>query len=182
MTSATLPGLTTGTWAIDPTHSEVSFTIRPLMTKVRGSFNEFTGTVTVAPDPARSTVDAEIAMASVHTRNPDRDAHLRSPDVLDADQFPVMRYTSSGVREEDDGYVVTGELTIKDVTRPVELTLDFLGVTPDHTGATRAGFAATTQINRKDFGIDFNVPFDGDRLLLGDIVTITLDVQTVQQT
>jgi polyisoprenoid-binding protein YceI len=181
MTSATQLGLTTGTWVIDPTHSEVSFTIRHLMSKVRGSFNEFTGAITVAADAAESTVDAEIAMASVHTRNADRDAHLRSAEVLDAEHFPVMRYASSGVRSDGDSYLVTGQLTIKDVTRPVDLNLEFLGVSTDPWGGTRAGFTATTKINRKDFGIDFNVPLEGDRLLLGDTVTITLDIEAIQQ-
>ncbi|SRR6266545_2644704 len=184
MTAATqslLPGLTTGTWSIDPSHSEVGFTVRHLMSKVRGSFAEFSGDVVVADDLAQSTAKAEISIASVDTRNEQRDGHLRSADILDAEKYPVMTFHTTGVRQDGDEYVLTGELTIKDVTRPVELAVEFNGVGEDPWGGTRAGFSASTQISRKDFGIDFNIPFEGDKLLLSDKVDIHLEVQAVRQ-
>ncbi|MGH3711941.1 MAG: YceI family protein [Micromonosporaceae bacterium] len=183
MTAATtvLPGLTTGTWSIDPTHSEVGFTVRHLMSKVRGSFSEFSGDVVVAGDLAASTATAEISIASVDTRNEQRDTHVRSAEILDVERYPAMTFKATGVRQDGADYVVTGDLTITDTTRPVELAVEFLGVDTDPWGGTRAGFSARTQISRKDFGIDFNIPLEGDKLLLGDKIDINLEIQAVRQ-
>ncbi|GAA2609520.1 YceI family protein, partial [Actinomadura fulvescens] len=142
--------LTAGTWNIDPAHSEVTFSIRHLMTKVRGSFTEFSGAVEVAEDPAGSTATAEIKLASIDTRNADRDAHVRTADVLDVENHPTMTFVTKGLREESGGHLVDGELTIKGVTRPVTLQVEFHGVAEDPWGGTRAGFSAETTINRKD--------------------------------
>jgi polyisoprenoid-binding protein YceI len=174
------PGLTTGTWTIDPAHSEVAFVIRHLMTKVRGTFTEFSGTVEIAEDLAASTATAEIKVASIDTRNADRDAHLRTADVFHAEDHPTMDFAATGVREEDGEYYLDGELTIKGVTRPISLQVEFNGVSEDPWGGTRAGFSASTTINRKDWGIDFNIPFGGDKALLGDKVTLELEVQAVR--
>ncbi|MGI5165923.1 YceI family protein [Spirillospora sp. CA-253888] len=179
-TAAIAPELTAGTWNIDPSHSEVTFTIRHLMTKVRGSFTEFSGAVQVAETLADSTATAEIKMASVDTRNADRDAHVRTSDVLDVENHPVMTFATKGVRAEGGDYVVDGELTIKDVTKPVTLAVEFHGVGEDPWGGVRAGFSATTTINRKDWGIEFNVPLKGDKALLGDKVDIALEIQAVR--
>ncbi|MGH3735698.1 MAG: YceI family protein [Micromonosporaceae bacterium] len=176
-----LPGLTTGTWSIDPGHSEVSFTVRHLMSKVRGNFSDFSGEVRIAEQLAGSTATAEISIASVDTRNEQRDGHLRSAEILDAEAFPTMSFTATGVREQGSDYVVTGDLTIKDATRPVELAVEFLGVSGDPWGGVRAGFSARTQISRDEFGIDFNIPFEGDKLLLGDKIDINLEIQAVHQ-
>jgi polyisoprenoid-binding protein YceI len=173
-------GLTTGTWNIDPAHSEVTFAIRHLMTKVRGSFTDFSGSVVVAENVQSSTATAEIKLASIDTRNADRDAHVRSADILDAENYPVMTFVTKGVRADGGDYLVDGELTIKDVTRPVTLELEFNGIGEDPWGGTRAGFAATTSISRKEFGIEFNVPLGGDKALLGDKVDIQLEVQAVR--
>ncbi|MEW2353803.1 YceI family protein [Spirillospora sp. NPDC029432] len=173
------PGLTAGTWNIDPTHSEVTFAIRHLMTKVRGSFTEFTGAVTVAEDLAVSTATAEIQMASLDTRNADRDAHVRSSDVLDVENHPAMKFVTKGVRAEGGDNYVDGELTIRGVTRPVTLEVEYHGVADDPWGGVRAGFSATTTINRKDWGIEFNVPLKGDKAMLGDKVDIQLEIQAV---
>lgn len=175
------PGLTTGTWSIDPNHSEVGFTVRHLMSKVRGSFSEFSADVVIDRDLTRSSATAEIKIASVDTRSEQRDGHIRSAEILDAEKYPVMTFRTTGVRPEGYGYLVTGELTIKDVTRPVELVVEFNGVGTDPWGGTRAGFSASTQISRKDFGIDFNIPFEGDKLLLSDKVDINLEVQVARQ-
>jgi polyisoprenoid-binding protein YceI len=173
-------GLTAGTWNIDPVHSEVTFSIRHLMSKVRGSFTDFTGQVDVAEDIAKSRATAEIKIASVDTRNATRDDDLRGEGIFDVANHPVMTFAATGVRADGETYLVDGELTIKGVTRPVTLEVEFNGVGEDPWGGTRAGFTATTSINRKDFGIEFNVPIQGDRVLLGDKVDIQLEIQAVR--
>lgn len=183
MTTSTMavPGLVAGTWAIDPAHSEVSFTVRHLMiSKVRGQFTTFSGTVEVAEDPAASSVTAEIDVASVDTRDGTRDNHLRTSDFFAAEQFPTMTYRSTGIRPEGEDYLVDGELTLRGVTRPVVLSLEVNGVKADPYGATRAGFSASTEINRKDFG-DWNAPVDGGGVVVSDKVRIDLDVEAVLQ-
>src|SRR5262245_44581678 len=135
--STVAPGLTAGTWNIDPAHSEVTFAIRHLMSKVRGSFTDFGGQVAIGDDLATSSVTAEIQMTSVSTRNADRDGHLRSAEIFDVANHPVMTFVTTGVR---DGHLVDGELTIRGVTRPVTLEVEFNGVGEDPYGNTRAGF------------------------------------------
>jgi polyisoprenoid-binding protein YceI len=179
MTSTQELGLTAGTWTIDPSHSEVSFAIRHLMTKVRGVFTNFSGTVEVADDLARSTATAQIEAASVDTRNADRDAHVRGNDILGSEQHPHLVFETTGVRTESGKNFVDGTLTVKGVTRPVTLEVEFHGVGADPWGGTRAGFTATTRISRKDFGVDFNMPV-GEGALLGDAVDITLEIQAVK--
>ncbi|MFV2175760.1 YceI family protein [Actinomadura sp. LOL_016] len=180
MSIAVAPELTAGTWNIDPTHSEVTFSIRHLMTKVRGSFTEFSGAVQVAEELADTTATAEITMSSIDTRNADRDGHVRSSDVLDVENHPTMTFATKGVRSEGGAHYVDGELTIRGVTRPVTLEVEFHGVGEDPWGGTRAGFSATTQINRRDWGVEFNVPLKGDKAMLGDKVDIQLEVQAVR--
>lgn len=172
--TATLEGLTTGTWTIDPAHSEVGFTVRHLgLSKVRGRFNSFSGTVEVADDPTASTVSASIDLSSVDTNQPDRDQHLRSTDFFGVDANPRMTFTSTGVSPD----TLVGDLTINGVTRPVELDLEVYGVTVDGYGVTRAGFGATGAISRSDFGIAFNMPVGLDGMLISDKVTIELEIQ-----
>lgn len=178
--SAIAPELTAGTWNIDPGHSEVTFVIRHLMTKVRGTFTDFTGSVQIAEELAESTATAEIKVASIDTRNPDRDAHVRTSDVLDVENFPTMTFATKGVRAEDGEYFLDGELTIKDVTRPITLTVEFNGVGEDPWGGIRAGFSAGATINRKDWGVEFNIPLKGEKALLSDKVDIQLEVQAVR--
>jgi polyisoprenoid-binding protein YceI len=173
-------GLTTGTWNIDPAHSEITFAIRHLMTKVRGSFTDFAGSIEVAEDVKASTATAEIKLGSVDTRNADRDAHVRSAEIFDVDNHPVMTFATKGVRVDGGDYLADGELTIKEITLPVTLKVEFNGIGQDPWGGTRAGFAATTSISRKDFGIEFNVPLGGDKALLGDKVDIQLEIQAVR--
>ncbi len=173
-------GLTAGTWNIDPAHSEVAFVIRHLMTKVRGSFTDFTGAIQIAEDIAASSAQAEIQITSIDTRHADRDNHIRSAEILDIEKYPTFSFATTGVRFDGGDYLVDGNLTIRDVTRPVTLTVEFNGVGTDPWGGTRAGFTATTEISRKDYGIDFNLPLGGDKALLGDKVDIQLEVQAVR--
>lgn len=175
------PGLVPGTWVIDPTHSEVGFTVRHLMSKVRGHFRDFEGSLTIADNPLESAAHASVELSSVDTRNADRDAHLRSADFFSVETSPKMTFQTTSLRRDGDDHVATGALTIRDITKPVELAVEFLGVEQDHYGNTRAGFEATTQISRKDWGIAFNIPLDGDKMMIGDKVNIVLTVEAVHQ-
>ncbi|MEU5842138.1 YceI family protein [Rhodococcus sp. NPDC047139] len=175
--TATFPGLTTGTWVIDPVHSNVGFTVRHLVvSKVRGTFENFSGAITVAEDGTAS-VNAEIHVDSINTKNADRDAHVRSADFFDAEQFPVATFASTGIRADGDDYVVTGDFTLHGVTRPVELKLEYNGVNPGMGQGPVAGFEATTVINRKDFGISIEMPLEGGGAVVGDKITITLEIE-----
>lgn len=173
-------GVTAGTWNVDPAHSEVAFVIRHLMTKVRGSFTEFSGSMEIAEKVEDSRATVAIKVDSIDTRNADRDAHIRSAEILGADDHPVMTFATTGVRQDGDDYVLDGTLTVKDVTRPITLAVEFNGTSEDPWGGTRAGFSATASISRKEYGIEFNVPFGGDKALLGDKVDIQLEVQAVR--
>ena len=167
--------LVAGTWTIDPSHSEVGFTVRHLMTKVRGQFEKFEGTVTTGDTLADTKAEATIDLNSVNTRDAQRDGHLRSADFFDVENSGPMTFVSSSF----DGTTAKGQLTIKGVTNEVELDVTFLGVDKDAYGNTRIGFEATTEINRKDFGVDFDIPLDGGKLLVGHKVNIELSIQAV---
>ncbi|MFD0902865.1 YceI family protein [Actinomadura sediminis] len=186
---AEVSDLEAGRWTVDPVHSEITFTVRHLMTTVRGSFTDFSGEVEIGADPLDSRARAEIRMASIDTRSEERDAHVRSADFLDVGNHPVMTFeghrverAAIGRRARNPRYQVDGELTIKDVTRPVRLLTEFHGISPDPWGGTRAGFTATTSISRGDFGIEFNVPLQGDKVMLGDTIAIALEIQAVLAT
>jgi polyisoprenoid-binding protein YceI len=175
--------VTTGTWAIDASHTEIGFTVRHLVSKVRGKFETFEGTITSAEDVAASSVNVSIDLASVNTGSADRDAHLRSGDFFNAEENPKMTFVSTKIVEKSDGeFVVTGDLTIKGVTKSVDLDTEFLGEGGDPWGGTRVGLEASTTISRKDFGIDFNIPVDGaDKLMIGDKITINIVAEAVLQ-
>ena len=183
-TSTEIPGYISGTWAIDPVHSEVSFTVRHLMvSKVRGRFTRFAGTFVTGEDPLESSVEASVELASIDTDNADRDAHIRSADFFDVERYPTLTYRSTGIRRDGDGFIVDGELSLHGVTRSVPLALEvngFQASTP--FGDTRAGFSATAEINRNDFGIEFNAPLEGGGVVLGNKVQIALEVEAVRQT
>jgi polyisoprenoid-binding protein YceI len=180
-TTSTIPGLVAGTYAVDAAHSEIGFTVRHLMTKVRGSFKEFAGEIVVKDTLEASTATVTVDLSSVDTRNEQRDGHLRSGDFFDVEKSPKMSFTSTGLRANGDDYVLAGELAIKDVSRPIELAVEFLGVEQNAYGQTIIGFEAGASISRKDWGIDFNVPLEGGKLLVGDKVDIHLDVQAALQ-
>jgi polyisoprenoid-binding protein YceI len=168
-------GVVAGTWTIDPSHSEVGFTVRHLMSKVRGQFTTFEGTLTTGEELETTSASATIDLNSIDTRDAQRDAHLRSADFFDVEKHGQMTFTTTSF----DGTTAVGELTLKGVTRPVELDVEFLGLGQDPWGNPRLGFEATGSISRKDWGVDFNIPLDGGRFLIGDAVTIHLAVEAV---
>ena len=173
MTTVTDTAVIAGTWTIDPSHSEVGFTVRHLMSKVRGQFEKFEGTLTTGATLADTSAEATIDLNSVNTRDAQRDGHLRSADFFDVANHGAMTFRSTSF----NGSTATGDLTIKGVTRSVELDVEFLGADVDPYGNQKIGFEATTEISRKDFGVDFNVPLDGGKLLVGDKVSIVLSIQ-----
>lgn len=176
MTITPTRDLTTGTWAIEPAHSEVGFSVRHLgLSKVRGRFNSFDGVATIAENLADTQVTATIDLSSVDTNNADRDAHLTSTDFFNTDTHPTMTFRSTAVSES----TLDGELTINGITKTVSLDLEFHGVAVDGYEMTRAGFSASGDISRGDFGIDFNAPLGGDGMLIGDKVSIELEIQLV---
>jgi polyisoprenoid-binding protein YceI len=181
MTATATTQLTVGTWAIDPVHSSINFWVRHLMvSKVRGKFDTFSGAIVVAEDGTPS-VHAEIAVDSVNTGNDQRDAHVKSADFFDVEKYPVATFTSSAVESNGNNYVLHGELTLKGVSKPVALELDFYGVNPGMGHGEVAGFEASVVLNRKDFGIDIDLPLETGGAVVGDKVTITLEIEAVKQ-
>lgn len=172
-----------GTYVIDPAHSQLGFVARHAMvTKVRGTFSEFEGTATTGPDLQGAQIELTAQVASVDTRNADRDGHLKTGDFFEVETFPTLTFRSTAVEAADaDTLRVTGDLTIKDVTKPVELAVEFLGEGKDPWGGTRVGVEATGQISRKDFGIDFNIPLEGDKVMIGDKISLQINAEAVLQ-
>jgi polyisoprenoid-binding protein YceI len=179
-TAVEIPGYVAGTYTIDPGHSDVAFTVRHLMvSKVRGHFTRFQGELALAPDPLASSVTATIELASIDTNNPQRDDDLRSANFFETDTYPTMTFRSTGIRHSEDGFDVNGELTLHGVTRPVTLALDVNGLTRDPYGGTRAGFSATTELDRGNFGISTNIPMDGGGVVIGDRIQVFLEIEAV---
>jgi polyisoprenoid-binding protein YceI len=178
--STALP-LATGTWAVDAVHSGVLFKVRHLgISNVRGRFNEFTATLTVGESLDDVSLAAVVDMTSVDTNNADRDAHLRSTDFFGTDANPTMEFRSTRISGSGDEYTLDGELTINGVTKPISFPVEFSGAnTHPATGNLHAGFYAETQVNRNDFGIDFNMPAGVDKLALGEKIKVELDLQFV---
>jgi polyisoprenoid-binding protein YceI len=177
---ATTP-LSVGTWAIDPTHSSIDFSVRHLMvSKVRGQFETFSGTITVAPDGTPS-VNAEIDVTSLNTGNEQRDGHVKSADFFDVAHYPVATFASTSVRPNGEAYMLNGILTIKGVTRPVSLDLEFNGVSPGQGYGEVSGFEASIILSRRDFGIDIDLPMETGGAVVGDKVTITVNIEALKQ-
>lgn len=177
--TSTLPG----TYAIDPTHSRIGFVARHAMvTKVRGSFNQFEGAGYFdAENPANSRLTLTIQAASIDTRNADRDAHLRSNDFFDMETYPQITFTSTAVEPVDgDTYRVTGDLTIKGVTRPVAVDFQYTGAAVDPFGNQRLGFEGTTTVNRKDWGVSWNTALEAGGVLVGEKVTLEFEVSAIR--
>jgi polyisoprenoid-binding protein YceI len=175
------PAIPAGTWNVDPTHSRVGFVARHMMvTKVRGQFSDYTADVMIGDDPLDSKVSVTVQMASVDTGNADRDGHLRTNDFFDIDTHPTMAFESTRFVADGDDYKMIGDLTVKGVTKQVEFEVEFEGLGTDPWGGTRAGFEAKAVIDRTDFGVEFNAPLETGGVLLGDKVTIELDVQLVK--
>ena len=183
MSTITVPTGLTGTYAIDPTHSRIGFVARHAMvTKVRGSFNEFEGTGHFdADDPSRSHLRLSIKAASIDTRNADRDAHLRANDFFDTERYPELTFVSTAVDQVDhDHYRVTGDLTIKGVTKPVTLELELTGAAVDPWGNQRIGLEGGTVINRKDWGVSWNAALEAGGLLVSEKVALEFEVSAVR--
>ncbi|GAB3717574.1 YceI family protein [Nocardiopsis nanhaiensis] len=171
-----------GTWKIDGAHSIVGFSVRHMMvSKVRGRFEKFDATLTVPEDPSKTSVEATIDASSINTDNSDRDNHIRSADFFSTDQFPEFAFRSTGIEAKGEDYVLKGDLTIKKNTHPVELSLEFNGSTVDPWGLDRAGFAASTTISRKEFGVDIEMPMDGGGVVVGDRISIEIDAEFTRE-
>ena len=183
MTTTTVPTTATGTYALDPSHSRIGFVARHAMvTKVRGSFNEFEGSGYFdAENPANSHLQLSIQAASIDTRNADRDGHLRSNDFFDMENYPQITFTSTGVEQVDaESYRVTGDLTIKGVTKPVTVDFEYTGTAVDPYGNTRIGFEGTTTVNRKDWGVSWNAALEAGGVLVSEKVTLEFEVSAIR--
>jgi polyisoprenoid-binding protein YceI len=181
--STTAPSTATGTYTIDPSHSRIGFVARHAMvTKVRGSFNEFTGTgVFDADNPAASHLELTIEAASIDTRNADRDGHLRSNDFFDMEHFPQITFVSTAVAAVDDTtYRVTGDLTIKGVTKPVTVDFEYGGTATDPFGNDRLGLDGSVVVNRKDWGVTWNAPLEAGGVLVSEKVTLEFEVSAIK--
>lgn len=172
----------TGTYTIDPTHSRIGFVTRHAMvTKVRGSFNDFEGTATTGADLADTSIDLTAQVASIDTRNADRDQHLKAGDFFGADEFPTLTFRSTQVTATDaDTLRVTGDLTIKGTTRPVTVDFDFEGAATDPFGNERIGFEGRTSINRSDFGLTFNAALEAGGVLVSEKVELEFEVSAIK--
>ena len=181
-TTAVLPaGLTTGTWAVDASHTEAAFTVRHAgISKVRGTVAVTEGTVVVGEDLASTSVSVTLDPSTVTTGDANRDGHLKSGDFFDVEKFGQWTFVSTEVREAGKNYVIAGDLTIHGVTQPVELETEFNGTAVDPFGNTRAGFEASVTISRKDFGITWNAALEAGGVLVSDKVVIALDVSAIK--
>jgi polyisoprenoid-binding protein YceI len=179
-----IPGFIAGTWEIDTIHSEVSFVVRHLVvSKVRGRFDRFGGTIVTDEDLARSSVNVTIDASSVNTNEPTRDNHVRSADFLDVENFPNITFVSTAVRSDSGAFFVDGNLTIRGTTRPVTLDVELNGFIADPYGGTRVGFSATAEVDRDDYGVSFNGPIPGtdNAMVLSNRVNFTIEVEASLQ-
>ena len=177
-----MSNITAGTWVLDPTHTEIGFAVRHIMSKVRGKFETFEGALVTAEDITASTVRVSVDLSSINQGTADRDNHLRSGDFFNVETNPTMTFATTGVvQKSDTDFVVTGDLKIKDITKSIDLAVEFLGEGQDPWGGTRVGVEASAVISRKDWGIDFNIPLEGDKVMIGDKITITINAEAVLQ-
>jgi polyisoprenoid-binding protein YceI len=181
MTTAATAAVATS-WKIDPSHSHAEFAVRHLMiSTVKGRFAEVTGTLTGdESDPDGASIELTIPIAGIDTRETQRDAHLRSADFFDADNHPAIRFTSSTIVKAGDQFTVTGDLTIRGITRPVTLQVVPGGRARDPWGNERLGFSATTRLNRKDFGLVWNQALETGGVLVGDEVKVTVELELIR--
>ncbi|WP_028279499.1 YceI family protein [Arthrobacter sp. H5] len=173
-------GLTNGTWTLDGAHSEIGFSVRHAgISKVRGNFDTVDAALNIGPSLEGSKVVATIQTSSFNSNDENRDAHVRGGDFFDAEQFPEMTFESTGVAGSGETYQLTGNLTIRGITKEVVIDTEFNGVAVDPFGATRAGFSGQTVISRKEFGLTWNAALEAGGVLVGDKVTINLDAAFV---
>jgi polyisoprenoid-binding protein YceI len=176
----TTPQLEAGTWVIDPTHSSIGFSVRHLVvSKIRGAFHAFSGTVTVPAD-GDASVSAEISIDSLYSGNEQRDAHIKAPDFFDAEHFPTAAFTSTALRQDGEDYFLDGDFTLKGVTKPITLSLAFNGINPGMGRGTVAGFEARAEIRRTDFGIGGDYPLETGGVMVSDKVVVTIDVEALK--
>lgn len=180
--SIEIPGYRPGTWVLDPSHSEVTFSVRHMMiSKVRGTFGMKEATLVAPENPLEAKVEAKVDVTSIDTNDENRDAHLRSADFFDTENFPTMQFTSTGARVEEGDFFVDGDLTIRGITRPVSFEFEFGGFGQDPYGNYKAGASAKTVINREDFGLTWNAALETGGVLVGKEITIGLDLQGALQ-
>ena len=173
-----IPGYIAGTWTIDPVHTHIGFVIKHMMvSKVRGNFDSFSGQVIAAADPFESSVSVSIDATSINTGNSMRDDHIRSADFFDAEHHPTITFVSTGVRLNDGDFYVDGDLTIRGVTKPISLKTQTPEFGPNGQDGFKAGFSATAEIDRTDFGVSYNGPIPGGGLALSEKVQIVLEVE-----
>ncbi len=178
--SANIPGYVVGTWTVDTAHSEVGFSVRHMMvSKVRGRFAKFEGTIVTADDISKSSVTASVDLNSIDTNNEQRDNHIRSADFFEVEKYPTMTFASTSISEQGDKYLLTGDLTLHGVTKSVTFELEVNGFGPDPYGGTRAGFSAKGVISRDDFNIGIPMPMDGGGVVVGDKVNIDLEIEAI---
>ena len=178
LTAGTLPGFTTGTWVVDPMHSEITFSVRHLaISKVKGKFESFTVTAVTSANPLDTKVTATIDVASVLTGSEQRDNHLRTSDFFAIDEHPTIEFVSTSIRTEGDDIVIAGDLTMRGVTKHTTFAGEFGGIAVNGYGVTVAGGSVSTKVNRHDFGVSWNAALEAGGITLGDDVTITIDAQ-----
>jgi len=166
---------------VDAVHSNVAFSVRHLVVaKTRGRFGTFEAMVTIADDPLQSKVEATVQTASIDTGDEGRDNHLRTGDFFEAETYPTLTFVSTRIKPDGGDYELTGDLTIKGVTKPVTWELEFNGVVTDPWGNTRAGFSAETEVNRKDWGLDYNAVLEAGGVLIGEKVKLSLEIEAVK--
>jgi len=179
----TLPsGITPGVWTLDMSHSEIGFTVRHAgISKVRGRFTDASAEARIGHSLAEASLHATVKTASFDSGDANRDGHVKGPDFFDVENFPEMTFRATSVEGDGEDYTLTGELTIRGITKPIELEVEFTGVAVDPFGATRAGFSAEAEISRKEFGLTWNAVLETGGLLVSDKVRINVEAALVKQ-
>ena len=171
-----------GTWVIDPSHSRLGFETRhAVITKVRGHFADFEGTIVIGEDTSASTVKISAKLDSIDTGSADRDGHLKSADFFDTENTNELVFESTGIKATGDTFVVTGNLKIKDVTNSIDIAVEATGTAVDPYGNIRAGFEGTSELSRKDFGLTWNVALETGGFLVSDNIKLQLDISAIKQ-
>lgn len=183
LTATPLSATAAERYVVDPSHTEVGFSVTHMMiNRVRGGFNEFEGVIRYdEDDPTKTSVEGEIATASIDTDHEKRDKHLRSDDFFWVEKYPTIRFESTAVRRQGDDLVLTGDLTMRGVTREVEIPFEITGTVTDPWGKTRLGFVGETTLDRKEFGINWNKTLDSGGVVVGDEITIELAGEAVRE-
>lgn len=177
-----IPGYIVGRWTIDPVHSYLGYVVRHMLVgRLRGHFTKFEGEIVTAENPLDSTVNITIDASSISTYNEFRDGEVRGDEFFAANEHPTLTFKSNHIREGGKGFIIDGDVTLRGVTRPLSLDVEVGGFGPDSMGATRCGFSATGEINRKEFGVKYDVRVPGGELAVSDKVHLSLEVEGVLQ-